>query len=207
RATGRQGVPLVLAVIPMLATPALADRLLEEEGVTVWQHGICHTNRAAVGDKKQELVTADRDTRQRLREACGRLQDLFGSTACPVLVPPWNRIAAQLIPHLSGAGFQGLSQYRPRRSPTAAPGLWQVNTHVDLVLWREERRFAGPASVCAAIAALLAARRQREVDITEPTGVLSHHAVMGENAWDFLSDLFALTKSHPAAHWLVPPSE
>lgn len=200
-------VPVVVAAIPMLASQDLAKRLAAEPLAVVWQHGILHANNAGQGQKKQELVDALPQVLQGLAEGWCRLQQVFAGQAQAVLVPPWNRIAPALVACLPGLGLEGLSTYRPGQQPFAAPGLWQVNTHVDVVDWQDGRKFIGPSRAYNAIAAHLAARRSGAADPGEPTGILTHHLVMQEIAWGFLSDLFGLTNSHPAARWCVPNRE
>ena len=200
-------VPVVVAAIPMLATKALAKRLAEEPLAVVWQHGIAHNNNAAHGQKKQELVDASPHMLQGLKDGQLRLQRLFFGQARAVLVPPWNRIAPGLIPHLSEIGFAGVSTYQPRQSPFAGAGVWRVNTHIDVIDWRNGRKFKGTSRAYNEITAHLAARRTGEADPIEPTGILTHHLVMEDCAWAFLSDLFVRTNSHPAARWCVPNRE
>ena len=68
---------------------------------------------------------------------------VFGQAASPVFVPPWNRIAPALLPRLRALGFRGLSTFRrsPRRAQPA-PGLAQINTHLDPIDWRGGRGLA-----------------------------------------------------------------
>jgi hypothetical protein len=120
------------------------------------------------------------------------------------LVPPWNRIAAALIPRLSDLGFAGLSTFTPRNAAEPAPGLWQINSHVDLIDWRNGRRFIGEVDAAARMAEVLGAQRLSATDPDEPTGLLSHHLVMPDEAWGFLSTLFALTNEHPGVRWCAP---
>lgn len=198
------GVPAVLAVVPMPATDALASRLRDFPALAVWQHGISHADNALPGRKSQELIGDPVALVPALSSAGERLQGLFGAQAQPVLVPPWNRIEPALVPNLPQAGFAGLSTFKPRSAPEAAAGLWQVNTHIDIIDWRAGRRFREEPLIYAEIAAHLAKRRTGMADRSEPTGILTHHLVMEDSAWAFLSDLFALTNSHPAVRWCVP---
>lgn len=181
------GMPLALAVVPATATSALAARLAGEPGVDLLQHGYAHVNHAPPADKKCELG-AHRPAMMVLGElGTGwlALERLFGGRALPVLVPPWNRIAPALVPTLPEIGFAGLSTFGPRPRAEAVRGLRQVNVHLDLIDWKGHRGFVGEAAALTAlVAALEAARRS-----SEPVGVLSHHLVMDEAAWDFLRSL------------------
>ena len=102
----------------------------------------------------------------------------------PVLAPPWNRVRKDLLAKLPAIGIRGVSMYGPRAAVEPAPGLRQVNTHVDIVAWREGRRFIGEDEAIGLAMKSLAAE--------EPLGWLTHHAVHDSAAWDFLKKLFDL---------------
>ncbi|MBS0523497.1 MAG: polysaccharide deacetylase family protein [Proteobacteria bacterium] len=182
------GVPLALAVVPAGATPALAARLSQAPGIDLLQHGYAHTNHAPAGEKKAELGP-ERPAMLVLGElGTGwlALERLFGPSALPVLVPPWNRIAPGLVPALLEIGFRGLSTFGIRPRSRVVSGWVQVNTHIDLIDWRT-RRFAGTESVLGDFARALASAR---TEADEPLGLLSHHLAMDEAAWDFLNSFW-----------------
>lgn len=198
-------VPLALAVIPERAEAAAFARL--PAAVAILQHGSDHRNRAAAGEKKSEFPEADPAAiaMARLAAAGRRLAGVAGARLLPVLAPPWNRIPATHVAHLAAAGFRGLSCHGPRRAAAPAPGLLQVNTHVDLIAWRAGRGFAGEDAVLAGAAAHLAAKREGRADAGEPTGWLSHHAEHDEAAWRFLERLFETLRAAPGVRWLGAP--
>ena len=174
-------VPVALAVVPDLAVPELFD--LIHEKTAVLQHGTDHRNRAGPGEKKTEFPAREPDAAAlaRLSAARERLRWLAGERALPVLVPSWNRIRGSLAGQLPGIGIVGLSAYG---ESTTSHGVKQVNTHVDIVAWREGRRFIGDGEALAAAARRLAGG--------EPIGWLTHHAVHDAAAWDFLERLLGL---------------
>lgn len=197
------GVPVAIAAIPA-AIDATLDDALRCEAATLVQHGYAHRNHAAPGERSAELgdgrsVHARLDELRRGRE---RLAQVFGERFAAVLVPPWNRAGEGLLPHLPGAGFVGLSRFGPRASRHAAEGLPQVNAHVDPVAWRRNREFIGIDAAVARLVAHLAARREQGCDADEPTGVLTHHLVLGDAAWDFVTALLQRTCAHRAAVWV-----
>ncbi|MDX1377115.1 MAG: hypothetical protein R3357_16235, partial [Burkholderiales bacterium] len=114
--------------------------------------------------------------------------------------PPWNRIPDALAAQLPQAGLCGLSTFGPRIRARPAPGLAQVNTHVDLVAWRGDRGFVGAQAAIEQALRHLAARRARRADPDEPTGWLTHHLQHDAAAWRFLERLFESTRE--AARWL-----
>lgn len=171
-------IPLALAVIPNLAEPSLFD-----EDVAVLQHGCDHRNRAAAGEKKTEFPAAEpiAEALGRVRLAHQRLVSMGGSKVLPVFAPPWNRMRGELAAELPGIGIRGFSAYG---NEMPLPGVRQVNTHVDIVAWREGKRFVGEEE-----AVRLALTR---IASDKPIGWLTHHAVHDDAAWHFLERLFSL---------------
>src|SRR3546814_13580670 len=82
--------------------------------------------------------------------------------------PPWNRVAPALAARLPAIGFTALSTYKARRS-AAGLGLAQVNCHLDILQWRPQRRFPGPAAAVALLTDQLDPQRRGEADATEPS--------------------------------------
>lgn len=197
----RARVPLALAVIPSGAEGGLFGAM--GSMVSVIQHGTDHANRAGAGAKKSEFPesAAPREAMARLLAARERLAGLAGARLLPVLAPPWNRFDRALVPGLAGAGYRGLSQYGPRGAEWPAPGLRQVNTHVDIIDWHGGRGFAGEDVVLRKAQAHLAARRDGLADAAEPTGWLTHHACHDGAAWAFLERLFEFTRGKQAVRW------
>lgn len=197
------GAPLALAVVPHAAEAGLLAGL-EAPGVAVLQHGWRHANHAGPGEKKSELAEGRpaETVLAELAEGRRRLAALFGRRFLAVLVPPWNRIAASLIPLLAGIGFSGLSTDRPRAAASPAAGLLQVNVHADATDWTT-RRFAGHRSVLGRLVEHLAARRLGRVDPAEPTGLLTHHLIADAETEAFLRRLLAATRGHRGARWLA----
>lgn len=187
--------PLALAIVPARATEALAARLAVEPGIDLLQHGYAHLNHAPPDEKKTELG-AHRPAMIVLGElGTGwlALERLFGTRALAVMVPPWNRIAPALVPTLPEIGFKGLSAFGPRRRARPVRGLAQINTHVDLVDWKNRRFVGEEAALAALVGALLHARTVSR----EPVGMLSHHLAMDGEAWDFLKSLLERAQTMP----------
>ena len=200
--SGRCDVPLALAVIPAGAEEAIFADL--PQTVTVLQHGVDHRNRAPEGARSCEFPSGAPLDAALARLAVGRarLQKLARGRELPVLVPPWNRFAPELVAMLPGLGICGLSTHCARPASIPAPGVHQVNVHVDLIAWRGGRGFVGEAAALAEAVNHLRARRENRADPGEPTGWLTHHALHDEPLWSFLERLFQFTARHGAARWL-----
>lgn len=190
-------VPLALAVVPEAAQPALF-RMLHAR-VAVLQHGSDHRNRAGPGEKKTEFPAAEREDEAlaRIAAARKRLESSAGAWLIPVFAPPWNRLRGALAARLPEVGMRGLSTYGPRAAAEPAPGLRQVNTHVDIVAWHAGRGFIGEEEALASACRHLALRSD------EPTGWLTHHAAHEPASWAFLERLFDVTR-RCGAHWAHP---
>ena len=199
-------IPISLAVIPAAADPGLAAWLTcpsQSPRLAVLQHGWCHVNHAITRKKSEfpperscQAVASD------LEAGRVRLTALFGTRALPVLAPPWNRFASCFLPLLPACGLGAISRATPRRTPWPAPCIAEVNVHIDLVAWAEDRCFIGEEAALGGIVRHLQARRLCEVDAQEPTGILTHHLVQDEATDVFLRRLVEITKEHPATSWL-----
>lgn len=201
--TGAAAAPLALAVIPARATDGLTVPIEAAPHATLLQHGYAHINHAGPKDKKSELGP-ERPAELVIGElATGweRLERLFGGRAIPVLVPPWNRIGAHLVPVLPEIGYRGLSTFGARPRVQAAPGLVQINTHVDIIDWKGSRGFAGETKVLGDLLRALKTRRFGPAEAMEPIGVLTHHFNHDQGCWAFLEALLARVSSHPASRW------
>ena len=197
--------PVALAVIPAIADQALAAWLGRSVAspVHILQHGWRHRDHAHPGKKNEFPPSRCReDIAADLAAGRARLMSLFGGRALPVLAPPWNRFDDGFLSLIAPAGITAISRINPRPAAWPAPDLYAANVHVDLVAWREDRRFVGEAAALGGLVGHLRARRCGDADPDEPTGILTHHLVQDEATGAFLGRLVGLTCAHPAAHWL-----
>jgi hypothetical protein len=180
----RHDVPVLLAVIPEQAIPALAARLGGEPLVTPCQHGVRHRDNALPGTPSLELGGrhAAEEVLADLGAARTHLLGLFGARLSGILVPPWNRIAPEVAAHLHEVGFTGLSTWSWQRKGTRLP---ELNTQVDVMDWaNHEGRDVG--WIAGELHRRLAQARERG---GAPLGILTHHLVHDERAWETLETL------------------
>ena len=203
--TAKYSVPLTLAVIPAHTGNALAQRLNTTEHVSVAVHGWSHTNYANANEKKQELGNhrPQSDILAELARGLSKLSKLHHDRFVPLLVPPWNRVSAEIVEHLSEIDYRGVSTFGDENSA----GVMSINTQVDIIDWKGTRGGRAFADLASQIVTHVQNGRSS-------IGILSHHLVHDETAWQFLEQLFAKTSTtttnttsgYPVAHWL-PISE
>ncbi len=196
-------IPLALAAIPADARDDLVEVVGPMTGVVILQHGWDHRNHAMPSEKKAELARGRpwQTVVGELLRGQEVLSAMFPGRYMPVLVPPWNRIDPGLIKRLAGVGFIALSAFKQRATAIAAPGLRQVNCHVDPVDW-SSRVFVGEDNALHSLITHLRVRREGAADPDEPTGLLTHHAVHDEPTWGFLRRLAVHVRDHAAASWI-----
>jgi len=200
----RYEVPLVLAVIPEPTGEELARHLRDVNLASVAVHGWRHANYAAAHEKKQELGkhrSAD-EIAAELGRGLAKLSSLHGGKSLPMLVPPWNRIDESLVPAVCGAGFRAISAFADKLVELEASDLAVINTQVDIIDW-SARRGGDHARLAAQFVGEL--RKSRE-NGGYPVGILTHHLVHDESAWDFLDQLLEMTALADRCEWLSGPA-
>ncbi|MBB6508940.1 hypothetical protein F4695_002297 [Rhizobium soli] len=187
-------VPATLAVIPEKTGADLASYLDTQPHLDVAVHGWSHRSYAGAGEKKQELGSHRPlpDMVSELKRGFDKLAALHASRFVPMLVPPWNRIAPELIEALPGLGFKALSTFGPEQAAPVA----MLNSHVDIMDWHGTRGGRPAADLIAETIALIEAPDRAPV-----IGVLGHHLVHDDSAWHFLDMLFGVTADHPVCRW------
>ncbi|MFO1038797.1 MAG: hypothetical protein U1E45_18305 [Geminicoccaceae bacterium] len=188
-----------LAVVPAWLEPSVIGDLSEDPNVAILQHGWAHENHARAGDKKIELGgVADLGAlTDRLGAGFRVLDDRFGHKFLRVLVPPWNRISAEITPLLGDLGFVGLSTFG-KEQPSADPRVRWVNTHLDLVHWGANPIPLTFDESVTRLTDLLLNRRLWRI------GLLTHHLVMDDAAFLALDRLLGLLLDHPRVVWRAP---
>lgn len=198
-------VPGLAVVAQGMAADALAARLAAAR-VEILVHGVAHANHASPQAKKCEFPST-RPVPEMIADvkaAHRRLSAAFPDSFLSAFVPPWNRIAPELVAELACVGFRGVSTFGPRKTPEDAPGLVRLNTHVDVIDWRGNRRFVGVETVAENLRLHLEARRHGHVDAAEASGLLTHHLVMVQEDWRGLAALTRALRAHGAVRLFSP---
>lgn len=196
------GLPVHLATIPAHLNETLVDAVVTTSLIPV-VHGWAHTDHSAGIGKKNEFLTPRTDASDETAEAMHRMRTRFGSALRPMFVPPWNRISAQVAQQLPNQGYTVLSTFGARVMPEAAPGLGQINTHIDPIWWKGTRDLLDPAQLIAQAAQHLEARRLGTEDAREPFGLLTHHLVHTEAIWTFTATFLSELLDGGATPWTM----
>ncbi len=132
----RLDLPILLAVIPEPAEPDLAGWIaaIRRDAVSARLRASqpCSTGERAreLGGLRPAEAVLDDLTRGR-----AKLQALFGGRLSDILVPPWNRIDADLVPRLPALGYAALSTF----GPPEPGGMRRLNSDLDIIDWRNGR--------------------------------------------------------------------
>jgi hypothetical protein len=195
----RYRIPLALAVIPAGASKDLRTILARRPDWIALVHGFAHKNYAPVGEKRAEFGAHRSLDRMQgeLSMALDRLRAVLPDHARAVFVPPWNRMAPELLTRLGPIGYEAVSSFGPRHR---RPSLPMLNCHLDIMNWRS-RRFAGVDTVLDNLIAHIG--EQGRSDGPEPIGLLTHHRQHDRAAEHFLDKLAVRLDIAPAARWLT----
>jgi hypothetical protein len=199
RLASQLGVRLAIAVIPQQAEHRLVG-VLEGANCCVWQHGWSHA------DYGQGEFGLDRPFQAMIDDILAgqlRMNALFGPLGWQrVFVPPYHRVAVAFKSLIPALGFSGVSTGLPLT--LELEHVREAKAELDLLDWVDR----SPLSFAAAEAELvrLLSSRRAEGRHYEPIGVLTHHRVFAEDAWQLTEEIVRLVGSHPAATFIRPDS-
>ena len=188
------GAPLSLAVVPAWLTPDRWNYLRgfeKKHDPSRWcwhQHGWRHANHEVTG-KKQEFGDA-RSTAQISRDLLRgkmRLEQIMAEAFYPAFTPPWNRCSAGTLQALKKLGYTAVSRSRGSR-PESPRGLPDCCVNVDLHTRRERSASSGWQNLMVEL---------EQAAASGFCGIMIHHQLMNEAAFDFLEVLLKTLTSHP----------
>lgn len=190
--------PLLLAAIPKFADKSLAKLIGKVPLLTPAVHGYAHVSHSPMDHKPcehdrfrpletvvEEMVTA-RET----------LSALFDRNLSGLLVPPWNRIHDEVLPHITQSGFAGISAHGWMKDAMRAP---MVNVHMDIMHWSGGVVGRDREWIYRELAENLATARKSD---WQPVGILTHHLVHDDQAWDSLEAILEVAEIH-RAKWIA----
>jgi predicted deacetylase len=192
----KYGVCLCLAVVPAWLTSERWRYLksFKKNRPSHWcwhQHGWRHVNHEAEGKKHEFGNARSRSQIKRdLRRGRYRLKRLMGEDFYPVFTPPWNRCSAKTLQALKDLGYAAISRSRGSK-PSSPKGLPDLYVDVDLHTRKERSAVDGWNNL------------MRELERTIASGfcgIMIHHQMMNEAAFDFLELLLKTLKNQKKIH-------
>ncbi len=194
-------MPLCLAIVPSWLTHENYSELLNLTGKPTgqWclhQHGWQHANHEKTG-KKQEFGSGRTKAEQREDLAKGkqRLQDIMDTSFSPFFTPPWNRCSLETMDSLVELGFKGISR-SSNAKPQSPAELPDIAINADLHTRKEESAEESLQTLLSELSAGIAEGR---------SGIMLHHQLMNDRAFDFLSTLLHVIRSRPSLHPVTFP--
>ncbi len=190
----RHNTPINLAVIPGRLTSAAAsllNDLLQQKPklIELNQHGWLHLNHEREG-KKCEFGASRNFAEQLADIAAGlaRMNEAFGQNWFPMFVPPWNRCTATTATALDELGFRVLSR---EHSQPAFEGhqFAELPVTLDLYRWRGGAELRSPEEIATELS--------RQISENDRIGIMLHHKVMDDAAFDLLNELLQLFTRFP----------
>lgn len=191
------GIVVGLGVVPAFADSSLVS-IAADGDCCLWQHGWGHHFHAA-GEFGEE-----RDVELMVHDAlAGRreLDRVFGPGGWQrVFVPPNHMLSVAFKSLLPGLGYLGVSAGDPLTTRLAH--VVEVNAEIDVMDW-PPRQLLPESTICDMLVDQLALRRTGGVPADRPLGILTHHLVFDDHAWDVTSRLIESLRSHRAVR-LIP---
>lgn len=193
------------AVVALGVIPEKADGSLVPFTATanccIWQHGWGHSFHVdgEFGDGRAlELMIEDALKGQR------SLDRLFGPAGWQrVFVPPNHSLAMPFKALLPTLGYLGVSAGVPLTPPV--DGVVEVNAEIDVMNWPAGQLLSTHA-ISLMLVEQLRSRRRGEVPVGCPIGILTHHLVFDEAAWERVARLIEFLVRHPAVDLLPADS-
>ena len=189
----KYGAPLSLATVPAWLTSERWQYLnsFEKSNPSRWcwhQHGWRHVNHEAEG-KKQEFgdTRSVLEIKQDIMRGKGRLEQLMAEAFYPVFTPPWNRCSANTLQILKDLGYAAVSR-SPGRKPLSPGELPDFDINVDLHTRKERYSAAGWNNLM---------REFEQAIASGYCGIMIHHQMMNDAAFDFLELLLKALVNHP----------
>ncbi|MCI0664178.1 MAG: hypothetical protein L0220_24230 [Acidobacteria bacterium] len=180
----RYQIPLNLQIIPGRLTPAgikAIGRARNEmpDLFELNQHGWMHVNHEHSG-RKYEFGPSRSFDQQYVDIEKGRkvLEEAFGSAFSPVFTPPWNRCTVETFRALDRLGFQALSRFQGDAT-AGGYNFREVSVTLDLYRWQGGAAMKSPNELLDELIL--------QLEILPRIGIMLHHKVMDEEAFELLS--------------------
>lgn len=186
-----KNVPLCLAIVPQWMN-TMEWRQMQQftPAAPLWcwhQHGWSHVNHEPAGKKSEFGPSRTREQiRNDLSTGRSRLETILGGLFLPVFTPPWNRCSVETLELLEELKFQAVSRSKNAKPPYSG-SIRDLAVNVDLHTRRETDFQQGWQNL---LAELKTAAQSGTI------GVMLHHQLMNDAAYQFLSNLIGQFNRH-----------
>lgn len=186
-------MPLSLAVVPAWLTHQRWKQIKNFTDVfsSLWcwhQHGWRHVNHSLKGKKyefgQHRSILQIQDD---LKNGMNRLRKIMGENFYPVFTPPWNRCDENTLNQLKRLGYKAVS----RNSGSKLINNEQIseyNVNVDLHTRKEKDSKTGWNNLFGEL---------RHAVAGGLCGIMIHHQLMNDYAFDFIKYLFQAIENQP----------
>lgn len=189
-----RGVPLNLEVMPATLSDDGTRLLRDYKGfnpklIELHQHGWQHVNHQTQGKKCE--FGSERSFAQQLHDIASgkqRLEELLEERFFPGFTPPWNRCTDDTLRALDQLGFQVFSADRNGQARDGCH-FREISVTLDLYRWKGGVAMKSPEEIIEALVAQLASG--------DLIGLLLHHKVMDDAAFELLDSLLAQLSRYP----------
>ncbi len=193
-------IPVALSVIPKFAHVTLLQQIKNLPQISILQHGWQHRNYELPEQPFSEFGSS-RDSeiiRQELRTGRNLLKAMFAKQFVTGFVAPWNNLAAKHWPEFDQYDLVSFHDGAANQMPSK---FKQLNVHIDILRWRKYPKFRGTTRT---IKAILKQLKQRRTDqqFDKPIGIMSHHLVMDNASWQFLTKLLNFLRQESVVQFL-----
>jgi predicted deacetylase len=187
-------VPVNLEIIPGCLTDssiALLRRYRDSRPdlFELNQHGWRHINHEVEG-RKCEFGPSRSFEEQLADIANGKkvLEEAFGEAFSPVFTPPWNRCTTDTYRALDQLGFRALSKKKGKEELTGY-SFRELSVTLDLYQWKNGATMRPAEQFISEL--------DSQMGGLDRVGVMLHHKVMDESAFELLERLLHELRSHP----------
>ncbi len=180
--------PINLEIIPGLLTDSAIATLnrhhqLRPDLFELNQHGWLHVNHESEGRKCEFGVSRSYDRQLAdIRRGQEVLQNAFGEAFSPVFTPPWNRCTEETHRALDQLGFAAISKLRGKQS-VSGYNFRELSVTLDIFRWKDGATMKPAEELIEELTFQL-----RELEMV---GIMLHHKVMDEAAFEFVRLLLA----------------
>ena len=182
--------PVLLGIVPFWLKDNFAEYCHHNSWIQPAMHGAYHKRSSFYKKCEFSPESCYHEVYETLQKALLHWHSYQLKTPC-FYIPPWNRMSEKFYPILQGLGFKKISKYHKVGTHSKAHhALQSMHTEIDIIDWRNEKKFIGTETFWEQATKAAAFRRENEI-FHHPIGILTHHGVHTKAINAFLKNLIA----------------